>query len=68
MNIGQAVKHMREKQELTQEQLSQALGIDRTRVIRLEQQQSMRTKTLEEIAEALNIKPSDIMKQAEAQN
>lgn len=68
MNIGHAIKTMREQNNLTQEELSQALGIDRTRIIRIEQQKSITTAKLEEIAQALNTKTSEIIKHAEEQN
>jgi len=67
MKIGQAIRQMRERLELTQEQLALAAGFDAGNLSRIElgrQQPSL--KRLISIAHALNVQVSDIALRAEA--
>lgn len=66
MNIGQAIITIRKEKNLSQEQLAFEAGISRHFMYRLENNLASPTiKTLEKLSAALNIKPSEILLEAE---
>jgi len=59
--IGKQIKELRESQHLTQDELAEKAGIPQSHVCRLERGKHTPTHvTIEKIAEALGVKPSDI--------
>lgn len=66
MNIGQAIITIRKEKHLSQEQLAFEAGISRHFMYRIENNLASPTvKTLEKLAEALSINPSNILLKAE---
>ena len=66
MNVGQAIIIIRKEKHLSQEQLAFDAGISRHFMYRIENNLASPTvKTLEKLAEALSIKPSNILLKAE---
>ena len=66
MNIGQAIITIRKEKNLSQEQLAFEASISRHFMYRLENNLASPTiKTLEKLSAALNIKPSEILLEAE---
>ena len=66
MNIGQAIITIRKEKNLSQEQLAFEAGISQHFMYRLENNLASPTiKTLEKLSAALNIKPSEILLEAE---
>ena len=66
MNIGQAIITIRKEKNLSHEQLAFEAGISRHFMYRLENNLASPTiKTLEKLSAALNIKPSEILLEAE---
>jgi transcriptional regulator with XRE-family HTH domain len=67
MNIGQAIKNIRQKKKISQESLSFQSGIGRSHMYKIENNKISPTiETLEKIAASLNIKVSEMIKDAEA--
>ena len=67
MNVGEALVALRKEKHLSQEQLAFEAGISRHFMYRLENNLASPTvKTLEKLAYALAVKPSDILHHAES--
>lgn len=66
MNVGQAIISLRKEKNLSQEQLAFDAGISRHFMYRLENNLASPTvKTLEKLAQAMNIQPSQILVSAQ---
>ena len=62
MNVGQSIISLRKSKNLSQEQLAFDSGISRHFMYRLENNLASPTvKTLEKLAEAMHIQPSEIL-------
>ena len=67
MNVGKAIIALRKEKHLSQEQLAFEAGISRHFMYRLENNLASPTvKTLEKLATALSVQPSDILKHAQS--
>ena len=67
MNVGEALVKLRKEKHLSQEQLAFAAGVSRHFMYRLENNLASPTvKTLEKLADALSVQPSDILLHAES--
>ena len=67
MNMGEALVVLRKEKHLSQEQLAFEAGISRHFMYRLENNLASPTvKTLEKLATALSVQPSDILKHAQS--
>ena len=67
MNVGEALVALRKEWHLSQEQLAFEAGVSRHFMYRLENNLASPTvKTLEKLANALSVKPSDILLHAES--
>lgn len=56
--IGEAIKQARISKNLTQEQLSELLGVKRAQVCRIEKGQNLTFATISRVFKAMNIKAS----------
>lgn len=66
MNVGQAIISLRKEKQISQEQLAYSAGISRHFMYRLENNLASPTvKTLEKLASALAVQPSDILSVAQ---
>ena len=63
LNLGKRIKELRAKQEMTQEELADATGIDYKYLQTIEGKNppNIKIETLKKIAEALNIPPSKLL-------
>lgn len=67
MNVGKAIIALRKEKHLSQEQLAFAAGVSRHFMYRIENNLASPTvKTLEKLATALSVQPSDILKHAQS--
>jgi transcriptional regulator with XRE-family HTH domain len=67
MNVGEALVSLRKEKHLSQEQLAFEAGVSRHFMYRLENNLASPTvKTLEKLATALSVQPSDILLHAES--
>ncbi len=67
MNVGEALVALRKERRLSQEQLAFEAGVSRHFMYRLENNLASPTvNTLEKLANALSVKPSDILLHAES--
>ena len=67
MNVGEALVTLRKEKHLSQEQLAFEAGVSRHFMYRLENNLASPTvKTLEKLATALSVQPSDILLHAES--
>lgn len=67
MNVGEALVSLRKEKHLSQEQLAFEAGVSRHFMYRLENNLASPTvKTLEKLADALSVQPSDILLHAES--
>ena len=67
MNVGESLIALRKEKHLSQEQLAFEAGVSRHFMYRLENNLASPTvKTLEKLADALSVKPSDILLRAES--
>lgn len=61
--IGFKIAFLREQKEMTQAQLAEKIGLDRTSINNIELgRQRILVHYLEEIAEVLGVKPKDLLK------
>lgn len=66
MNIGQAVKNIRQKKNISQEALAYQSGIGRSHMYKIENNRiSPTVETLEKIAVTLGVRISEILEEAE---
>lgn len=63
IKLGKKIKELRNKQKMTQEELSDATGIDYKYVQKIEGKNppNLKIETIEKIAKALNINPSKLL-------
>lgn len=58
MEWGEIVRRLREQKGLTQQNLADELKVDKTTIVRWEQDGNIKTPQLEKIARALSMEPS----------
>ncbi|MPS72479.1 MAG: XRE family transcriptional regulator [Chryseobacterium sp.] len=61
MIIGHKIKNIRELKNLTQEYMAERLDISQSAYSKLEKESNISDEKLQQIAEALEVKPEDIM-------
>ncbi|MBB4807089.1 transcriptional regulator with XRE-family HTH domain [Chryseobacterium defluvii] len=61
MIIGHKIKNIRELKNLTQEYMAERLDISQSAYSKLEKESNISDEKLQQIAEALEVKPDDIM-------
>ncbi|BCB27037.1 hypothetical protein SKTS_19230 [Sulfurimicrobium lacus] len=65
MNVGNAIRQLREERAMTQAELAEKIGTDKGNVSRMEQKGQGTIEKVAEVATALGVRVSDIFVQAE---
>lgn len=60
MEWGEIIRRIREQKELTQQNIADDIGVDKTTIIRWEQEGNIKTAQLEKLAKALGIELAEL--------